>query len=145
MDVTLEKGIEIINAFEAFLKKGDFKPAWQEVAYHLEDNFWQIFSDQVDSDGNPWAPHAESTVRSMGEHDLLIDTGELLTAVADQSNYVLTDRGITATVDLEYAAAQNFGTDKIPAREFMYLRQDTVDKILETVYYYIISKFPENK
>lgn len=143
MDVPLERGIEIINAFTEFLNKGDFKPAWKEVAYHLEDNFWQIFSDQVDSDGNPWPEHAPSTVKAMGVHDLLIDSGELLTEVSNQSNYELTDRAMIAKVDLEYAAAQNYGTNTIPAREFMYLRQDTVDKIMETVYYFILSKLPE--
>lgn len=145
MDVELAKGIEVINAFTEFLSAGDFKPAWKEVAYHLEDNFWQIFSDQVDSDGVPWEPHAPSTVAAMGVHDLLIDTGELLTEVTDVSNYQLTDRSLTASVDLDYAAAQNFGTANIPAREYMYLRQDTVDKIMETLYYFIISKFPENR
>lgn len=145
MEMDLEKGIEVLNAFEGFLKQGDFKPAWKEVAYHLEDNFWQIFSDQVDSDGNPWPEHSPATVAAMGPHDLLIYSGELLTEVSNQSNYLLTERGITATVDLEYAAAQNFGTSTIPAREFMYLRQDTVDKIMETVYYYILSKLPENR
>lgn len=139
------QGAEIVNALEAFVSKGDFKEAFEQCKDHIEENFWQIFQSAVDSEGNPWPEHAPSTVASMGEHDLLVDTGALLQSMTDTSNYTISDRYMVASCDLDYAEYQNFGTSNIPAREFMYLRPETMDKIMETIYAYCLLKYGEMK
>lgn len=82
------------------------------------------------ADGAAWAPHAPSTVRRYGPHPLLILSGAMLaasTTTGVQGNYLsVSDRSITIGVDLIYAPAQQFGTDKIPARPFMDLPEQYI-------------------
>lgn len=139
------QGVQIVDALQAFVEKGDFRDAFEQCKGHIEENFWQIFQSAVDSEGNPWPEHAESTVAKMGEHELLVDTGALLQSMTDQGNYTISDRYMVASCDLEYAEYQNFGTSNIPPREFMYLRPETIDKVMETIYAYVLLKYGEMK
>lgn len=111
------------------------------IARDLQDEITELiyasvqrnFDEQVGSNGAKWAPHAPLTVQLYGVHPLLILTGTMwvaATMTGVEGNYLeVSDRQIVTGVDLPYAAQQQFGTDRIPQREFYYVRDSYVYEI----------------
>lgn len=119
----------------------DLQEQLTDVMYAgIRDNFLASQSAWME----PWKPHAPSTIRRYGPHPLLILTGSLLAAATNsgvEGNYLdVTDRSITIGVTLPYAVAQQFGTDKIPARPFFDLPNDTIERIEDMAAEYFISQ-----
>jgi hypothetical protein len=104
------------------------------IARDLQDEITELvyagvqrnYDEKVDSNGIPWAPHAPMTIALYGVHPLLILSGTMWVAstmTGVEGNYLeVSDRQIVTGVDLPYAANQQFGTDRIPAREFYYIQ-----------------------
>ena len=88
----------------------------------------------VSSDGKPWPELSEMTkaMRRKGrkkhqrlEPLALRDTGDLYGSI----NYKVQGNVVYVGTNKDYAADQNFGTDTIPAREFMWIGDSKVEEI----------------
>lgn len=94
--------------------------------------FTEIFATAVDSQGNAWVPHAPSTVARYGPHPLLILYEAMYGSLTGQSEHhyeSITENSLEWGTTVVYAAAQNYGTERIPPREFMYFNQSGADAI----------------
>lgn len=83
----------------------------KEVAEQTRDYFINAF-DSKSWDGNQWEPDKEPT------DDQGVKTGALRDALMD-SIKVSEDGKVEISIDLDYAAYFNDGTDRIPARQFV--------------------------
>lgn len=89
-------------------------------------------------DGNPWPPHAPSTVARYGPHPLLILSGRMLesltrkdaqgnvTIVEDREAEFGTD--VTSQDGFFYPGIHDAGGSRIPQREFIYASPDREEK-----------------
>lgn len=102
------------------------------------------YDHTADADGNTWAPHAPATIAMHGPHPLLVVTGRMkasTTMSGQEGNFEeVTDNSIRVGTDIPYAAAQQFGTDKIPARPFFELSDPFIDEIENAAVEYLIAQ-----
>ena len=92
-------------------------------------NVMKHFSDERGPDGKwkSWSSEYAERMNAKGKggNKILQDTGNLRQTVkpghSDSEAYILADS--------EYAAAHNFGTSKLPKREFMFIDDDGFEKI----------------
>ena len=102
----------------------------QEITSVMYAGIQQNYNLSATAWGMAWAPHAPSTIARYGPHPLLILTGAMEAASTSsgvRGNYLeVNDRSVVIGVDLPYAAAQQYGTDKIPARPFFDLPDEAI-------------------
>ena len=114
--------------------RDEFDLLAHDASRMIEGNFVR----EEDSDGNHWAPHAPATIAKHGVHDLLRLTGAMYAAAINPDDLravkELDDRGVTFGVsgtDIPYADIQNEGGGRIPQREYMYLRDQDREAVVE--------------
>lgn len=94
-------------------------PVFADIGDHLLESTKQRFKDQVDPDGLPWEPLAESTRESKRKNTdlILIEQGQLMDSLHPNSDANSVEFG----TNLIYAATHQFGdADRgIPARPFL--------------------------
>lgn len=103
----------------------------------------QAFSANYDAGRNEetiWPPHAPATVARYGPHPLLILTGRMreatVTKGAAGNIEQISDRELKVGVDtgdVPYAGFQNWGTQRIPQREYLVPREDNLDQCGEAI------------
>jgi phage gpG-like protein len=102
-------------------KANDLSAPQEEAGYILQksikDNF--IAGGRPD----PWVPRKKDV-----EWPLLIKTGALMDSIEAE---VTSPTEIDVFSDSEYAAAQDMGTEILPARPFMIIQEEDADKIEE--------------
>ncbi|XZE35408.1 hypothetical protein SH501x_000899 [Pirellulaceae bacterium SH501] len=94
------------------------------------------FDRREDARGTPWRPHSELTVLLHGPHPLLILTGKMRTAASGGSGAYQKRKQAPKKMayqigidkrSVPYFGKHQFGTRKIPRRQFFYLhRSDRV-------------------
>ena len=79
---------------------------------------WKAGQDAM---GRPWKPLAPATVRAKGSSQILIDSGDLLANVQEESRYEAGERASIITTTSEYGAVHEFGMPErgIPKRSFL--------------------------
>ena len=111
---------ELIQEMEG----GSFAPAFSRIVPNLQYAFGDNF-DRAEGPMGAWAPHSPVTIAIHGPHPLLILTGDLLRSVTETgatgSVQQISDREMTLGTSLFYAGWQQRGTDKIPARPFLWV------------------------
>jgi phage gpG-like protein len=118
---------------------------WNEITPIVGQMLDDIFTSQVDSDGTPWPPHAPATVAMYGEHPLLILTGAMFDDLMGSA--LIADRrsntDISFGTDIEYAPTHQYGdpSRNIPRREFLYWRQDALDRISDVAEQYMMDVY----
>ena len=130
-----------LSAFGADMENASFEPAFRACVPELMTAFGDNFEQAHGPDG-AWAPHAPYTIKLYGVHPLLILSGELVRSVTGEKNpggvLYAESREMTIGTTIFYAAWQNYGTTKIPARPFMWLDEQNTDivasKFLDGVY-----------
>tara|TARA_R100000664_G_scaffold34243_1_gene55655 strand:+ start:11706 stop:12137 length:432 start_codon:yes stop_codon:yes gene_type:complete len=141
MKVSLEEAVNLVNEFGDDLIRGSYEIPLAACSEELRLGFVEIFSNQTSSEGESWPPHSPVTIKLYGEHPLLILSGSLydeLTSGVDES----TERSISVGTDLDYAEWNNDGTEKIPAREFMYIPESAQDACVEHIGDYVFDLLP---
>lgn len=83
------------------------------------------FKAASNPDGQAWAPRKDKL-----SHPLLIKSGELLSEAGGKAGYTIVEPNLLVKgTELEYAGFQNSGTSKMPAREFMGLSEEYLQKV----------------
>lgn len=137
-----EAVIEIFD-FGQTLMNDSFEEPLSKCSEEMRNGFVEIFANQKSSTGDIWPPHSPVTIQLHGEHPLLILSGDLHeqltsgTGISESS-----ERRVSVGTDLEYADWNNDGTEKIPAREFMYIPEDAQNACVEHIGDYIFSFMP---
>lgn len=118
------KSLETENLDDAFRATAP----WMRAAF--ADNF-----NQTKGPGYTWQPHAPLTILLYGPHPLLILYGPLKASVTQEgapgSIEEYDGRSLTLGSTIIYAAAQQFGMGRIPARRYVWADGDFVDRATE--------------
>ena len=117
---------------------GDMSEALDLCRADIAGMFMDIFHRAQDAGGTAWPEHAPETVRQYGPHPLLILTTALMQSVATDfgtGDSVIENQGreLAWGTSLEYGGYNNYGTSRIPPREFLYWTDDGADAVVETL------------
>lgn len=139
-----------LEELNARLALSSFAPALEECGQVIRGGFGENIDNAVGPDGNPWPPHAPSTVARYGPHPLLVLSGAMersLTQKDASGNVcIVEDReaefgtDITSQDGFFYPGIHDAGGSRIPQREFIYATPDVEDKCEE-----IISAFADRE
>lgn len=131
-----------ISLFAKTVINETYADVLQKCGEELNNNFVEIFANQVSSTGDSWPPHSPVTIKFYGPHPLLILSGDLYSQLTGGS--VAGERRVTVETNLEYAEWNNDPDDDshIPQREFMYITEQTQDNCVEHVGDYIFDLLP---
>lgn len=125
------------DPYQDALDSGEFVPALEECRQILTSNFYDIFySRQSSSGGSTWPPHAPSTIARYGPHPLLILSGKMLGSLVSTSEghyEMMTNDSLEWGTTIDYARYNNYGTGRIPPREFIYLTDGTIDACFNVI------------
>lgn len=115
VQLTGERALE--QLLDRFIKKGQkLEPALAEIGEYLIESHQERFKLEVGPDGTPWEPLAPATTkRKDGDDRILQESGTMRDTLA----YQLVGEELHFGSNQEYAAAQQFGHEAIPARPFI--------------------------
>lgn len=109
----------------------DFSDTMTGFIPQLEQEQRAAFALERSPGGEQWPPLAASTIARKGHARKLYESGALMAAMIDHTaaHHVgeVFPFGLTYGTDLEYAGFQNFGTQRIPQREFAGMSEETAD------------------
>jgi hypothetical protein len=128
-----EDAVQVLGQFADDLGSASLEQAFDGITPQFYGAIKDNFTKTRDSSSAIWPPHAPSTVQRYGPHPLLILSGRMLAAStqrgADGGRMEIGPRSMRAGVDIEYAKYQQFGTSRIPAREFYYVHEENLESI----------------
>lgn len=118
--------------------EGDMSEALDMCRADIAGMFMDIFQRAQDAGGTAWPAHAPETVRQYGPHPLLILTTALMQSVTTDfgtGDSVIENSGrdLAWGTNLEYGGYNNYGTSRIPPREFLYWTDEGADAVVETL------------
>ena len=143
MKVSLDEALNLIKEFGENITEGSYEAPLSECSAELRQGFVEIFANQQSSTGDSWPPHSPGKIAIYGEHPLLILSGTLYDQLTgDSSGGEVSERSVTVGTDLDYAHWNNDGTEKIPAREFMYIPEGAQEACVEHVADHIFNLMP---
>ena len=100
----------------------DFSAPLAEFALWKERQLKNNFSKQIDPDGNPWEPLADSTLddkrRRGAPLDILTDTATLKSGI-EAMPATRDEAGVASTAGAEYGILHQKGTQRLPQRRYM--------------------------
>ncbi len=128
-----EDAVQVLGQFADDLGSASLEQAFDGITPQFYGAIKDNFTKTRDSSSAIWPPHAPSTIQRYGPHPLLILSGRMLSAStqrgADGGRMEIGPRSMRAGVDIEYAKYQQFGTSRIPAREFYYVHEENLESI----------------
>lgn len=131
--VTLDQLGRYFAGLNGDLRRVDFTPAWKIVRVLVLSETLQHFARGVTPDGTPWAPLKRPSKRRGGKSAKpLRDKGLLMASVTGAgAGHVeeLTKTAFVFGTNLDYAGFHQFGTRRIPQREFLGLGLKTIDRV----------------
>lgn len=118
--------------------EGDLSEGLDLCRADIAGMFMDIFHRAQDSGGSAWPEHAPETVRQYGPHPLLILTTALMQSVTTDfgtGDSVIENSGrdLAWGTNLAYGGYNNYGTSRIPPREFLYWTEEGADAVVETL------------
>ena len=135
-------GREVFRALNALLKAGDdLEGPFSAIGEYLVEIHTQRFVDQVDPDGQRWAPLSEKYAQRKKRHaDLILVLNEYL---ADSFRHSASRNDLVVGTDRVYAATHHFGDPKrgIPARPFIGINDDDQAEIIAIINDHLESSF----
>ena len=133
---------EVFRALDALLKAGDdLEAPFSAIGEYLVEVHTQRFADQVDPDGQRWAPLSEKYAKRKKRHaDLILVLNEYL---ADSFRSQASKDDVLVGTDRVYAAIHHFGDPKrgIPARPFIGINDDNHVEIIAIINDHLESSF----
>jgi len=138
----LLEGIQDINFLgsifadtERRFTEADYRPAMEDTEEFLRETHDQHFTNRADPLGNQWPPLAASTVARKGHDRPLIETGEMRQSILepDHPSHIgeILERGMSFGTDDWKAAFHQYGTRRIPQREFVGMNEQEATQITE--------------
>ena len=128
-----EDAVQVLGQFADDLGSASLEQAFDGITPQFYGAIKDNFTKTRDSSSAIWPPHAPYTVQRYGPHPLLILSGRMLAAStqrgADGGRMEIGPRSMRAGVDIEYAKHHQFGTSRIPAREFYYVHEENLESI----------------
>lgn len=106
----------------------------EPLTISLEEVIIPSIRENFNAEGRPsWAQLAENTVKARkSSHPILHVTGTLEDAVTSRSSWRVTPSEVSlASLGVSYAAFHQGGTSKMPARQFVAIQSEDVEKITE--------------
>jgi phage gpG-like protein len=118
--------------------EGDMSEGLDLCRADIAGMFMDIFHRSQDSGGSAWPAHSPATVAKYGPHPLLILTTALMQSVTTDfgtgdSRIENSGRDLAWGTNLEYGGYNNYGTSRIPAREWLYWTDEGADAVVETL------------
>ena len=148
--MSMDEFVGWISDLNAKIQSGDWADELEAAKEPIAKGFSEIFAAQQASDGSQWPPHSPVTIALHGPHDLLILTTamyESLVTPGAPSNVMQAEgRTMEYGTSVEYAGKQNDGDDdmNIPAREFMFMTDETMDEVLDAIADHFVDNFLAN-
>lgn len=134
MQVQIELDVQDLHKkFEILRKETDPLKVLDEAGAVLLNRVRKRFLNEVDPDGNPWKPsRAGIRRRSKGGTGTLFDTGRLYRSIQlapTQTKPLAQGEMAESTIftDVEYGAAHQYGTKRLPKRRFLGINQDDME------------------
>jgi phage gpG-like protein len=131
-DFMASDAVNVLGAFAREFESKDLQPAFAGIIDDLHAGFRSNFTNTAAPYGT-WPPHSPYTVQKYGPHPLLILSGKMLASVttsgSEGSIERFASRELTVGTSLFYAGFQQWGTQKIPARTFMWLDPNSYDAV----------------
>ena len=117
---------------------GDMAEALDLCRADIAGMFMDIFHRAQDAGGSAWPEHAPATVEQYGPHPLLILTTALMQSVTTDfgtGDSVIENSGrdLAWGTALAYGGYNNYGTSRIPPREFLYWTEEGADAVVDTL------------
>ena len=117
---------------------GDMSEGLDLCRADIAGMFMDIFHRAQDSGGSAWPAHSPTTVAKYGPHPLLILTTALMQSVttdfgSGDSVIENSGRDLAWGTSLAYGGYNNYGTSRIPPREFLYWTEEGADAVVETL------------
>lgn len=106
--------VALRSRLQRFARK-NWTPALRECATYMESSTRQNFLEEKDPNGNPWKPLAASTLQYKRSGKILTETGRLVNSIGSE---VVGNKARIYT-NVEYAQYLQYGTKKMPARQFL--------------------------
>lgn len=105
-----------------------FDAAVDDLVVTIHEGINENFERAESGQGTPWPPHAPSTVARHGPHPLLILSGKMWDAATGGpgSWWVAADFRLSLGIErsaIPYASTQQFGSDRVPQREFYFINR----------------------
>lgn len=150
------------------LEGGSFKPVWPAVNEIVELSIQDNFFRSASPDGQPWPRRGDPTqsyrigkdetisyqhgtadaIGIFQEGPLLIMTSRLLQSATREDSpeavVEMNDRDYTRGTDVEYAATHNYGSSKMPQREFMGAQEDDLRQVDDVIADFGLTFFAES-
>lgn len=121
-----------LASIDRVIDSSDSLPLLREFNRQLEVRFGQYFQAEAGPDGS-WAPNSPWTVKKKGHGIRLYETGALKESLARRNGHTILEwtRGgrrsrLRRGTRRPWAAANNYGTRRIPARRFMGITREEV-------------------
>lgn len=103
----------------------------------IEQEERAAFGLQRSPGGEQWPALAASTIKRKGHGRILYESGDLMASMIDRNDPhhagEVLPRGLTFGTDLEYAPIHQFGSSRIPQREFAGMSEEAVDRLVNRV------------
>ena len=133
---------EVFRALNALLNAGDdLEGPFTAIGQYLAKVHTRRFADQVDPDGQRWAPLSDEYVkRKPRNKDMILVLNDHL---ADSFRYQESKDDVLVGTDRVYAATHHFGDPKrgIPARPFIGINDDDHAEIIAIINDHLGSSF----
>lgn len=96
-------------------KLGDLTPVLDTIGQQLEDSTVDRFATKIAPDGVSWANLMPSTIVQKGNHNILVESGDLASSITHHAN----KSSVTVGTPERYGVYHQFGTADMPARPFL--------------------------
>lgn len=127
----------LYHDLESLVYNTDYSEVLSDFQHVIAEGEAESFSTETASNGEAWAPLAESTIRRKGHDQILFETGDLMESlihVGGAGNISEVDsHGSIYGTSVPYAIFHDQGTSRIPARPPVGVSEDRVDQLAEMV------------
>lgn len=142
----LVEGGDIGSLLEAL---SDFEPVLEQWAQIMEEAQAENFATEGQTFGDTWAELKYSTLRAkrraFASSEKLVRTGRLQDAIGQA--VVMDATSVTTGINLAevpYAAFQNSGTSRLPARVLVALTSSEVDQMMDVLQSFVTQQTGQN-
>lgn len=125
------------------LERLDFTEPLTDFVGVLEDQESSAWDSRMSPAGEAWPPLSEYTIRKKGHDRPLILTGALRAAMTDRHapGHVgeVQPTLMTFGTDIDYAGFHEYGTQRIPQREFASISEENLNKLVNAITDHVVA------
>ena len=110
---------------------------WGDVIAWLEQSHQRFFDEERSPDGDPWQELSDWTIKKKGHSRKLIETYALMqsmtTSGAEYAIRTVEPTSLEFGTERPWAESHQYGTDRIPQREFAGIPADGLVEVVDIV------------